>query len=77
MLMRPGGEKPQAYPARVFGTSRPAGVNLEGVTLFGSPSGAAQFLSADIAEVLLYDRALPFQEADAVEEYLREKWGVK
>ncbi len=74
MIMRPGGEKPQAYPAQVFPLTAPAGRNLMGVTLCGSPSGASQYLAGDIAEVLLFDRYLPFAEADAIEEYLRAKW---
>jgi len=77
MVMRPGGEKPAAYTARLFGLSGPAGRKLEGITLFGSPSGASQFLAADIAEVLLYDRRLSFGEEDAITAYLAAKWRLR
>jgi len=77
IIMRPGGEKPAAYGPRIFTDTRPAGSVLDGITLFGPPGPAVQFLTADIGEVLLFDRALPFDEADAIEAYLKGKWGLK
>jgi len=77
MIMRPGGEKPAAYPPRLFTETRPGGHVLDGLVLFGAPTTANQFLAADIAEVLLFDRALEFDESDAIEQCLTGKWGLK
>ena len=52
------------------------GHHLANVVLGGSAVSPTQFLHGDIGEVLLFDRALHFDEQDAVERYLRAKWGL-
>ena len=77
MVMRPGGGQPATYPARVFTVTFAGGKVLDNMTLFGPATPAPQFLTADIAEVLVYDRRVEGDEADAVVEYLERKWGAK
>jgi len=76
-IVRPGGAKPAAYAAKVFTISKRDGHALAGITLGDSPSGAHQSFTGDIAEILLFDRCLRFDEADAIEQYLTQKWGLK
>jgi len=77
MILRPGGAEPRAYGPRLFTETRRAGHVLDSLVLFGPPGPASQFLTADIGEALLFDRALPFDEADAIEAYLTRKWGLE
>lgn len=76
IVLRPGGEHPEAYEARIYTIRRAGDLALAGITLFGSPLGAHQFLAGDIAEVLLYDRLLTPAEATSIEDYLTRKWGL-
>ena len=75
-IMRPGGEKPAAYPPRVFVVRFADGRVLDHLTLFGPATTSPQFLAADIAEVLIYDRQLDPDEEDAIIDYLSARWGV-
>ena len=77
MLMRPGGGQPAAYPLTVFVADFDGGKVLDNMTLFGPATKSPQFLTADIAEVLVYDRRLAGDEVDAITEYLQAKWGAK
>lgn len=77
MVMRPGGGQPAAYPPTVFVVTFEGGKVLDNLTLFGPATKAPQFLTADIAEVLVYDRRLAGDEADAITEYLQAKWGAR
>jgi hypothetical protein len=35
------------------------------------------YLAGDIAEIIIFDRALKLEERDAVAKYLGKKWGIK
>ena len=41
------------------------------------PTPARQFLAGDLTEVPVFDRALGLDEADAIEQYLTRKWGLR
>lgn len=43
----------------------------------GNYPGAPRVLGGDIAEIIMYDRALKTEERKAVEQYLGKKWGIK
>jgi prepilin-type N-terminal cleavage/methylation domain-containing protein len=43
----------------------------------GNFTNASRTLGGDIAEVIIYDRALKNEERIAVEKYLGQKWGIK
>ena len=76
IIMRPGGAKPEAYPARIYRMEmRPVG-RLDRLTILGASESAGQNLYGDVAEVLIYGRALRFDEQMAIEQYLRGKWGL-
>lgn len=76
IIMRPGGENPEAYSARLFvATPRPAGV-LDRLTILGASATDSECLAGDVAEVLVYERALRFDELQAITAYLTAKWGL-
>ena len=50
--------------------------NGNGLTLGGRGNGATSALTGDLAEVLIYDRALSDAENDQVRAYLTTKWGT-
>lgn len=77
MIMRPGGAEPAAYGPRLFTLTRLEGHVLDGITLIGSPITAGQCYTGDVAEVLIYDRRLQFDEEEALEQYLGRKWGIE
>jgi hypothetical protein len=76
MIGRAGGATPAAFPPQLFSFVRSGGCTLDHVTVFGPGTGNAQYLSGDIAELLLFDRALSAAEVDAVSLYLTHKWGL-
>lgn len=76
MIGRAGGATPQAYPAQVFSIQEPSRAALDRVTVFGATAVAGQYLAGDVAEVLLFDRPLRFDEAEALQHYLTAKWGL-
>lgn len=76
ILLRPGGEKPEAYPARLFIVQHRRGAALAGMTLLGASANKEQCLAGDVAEVLVFGRELRFDEFNALVEYLRTKWGL-
>lgn len=53
-----------------YGTSSPP------VEIGGSPASTNQWYKGDIAEILVYDRTLTFQERITIENYLGGKYGV-
>ncbi|MCE5240241.1 right-handed parallel beta-helix repeat-containing protein [bacterium] len=75
-IVRRGGEKPQAYGPQVFSVQMRAGV-LDRLTILGASESAGQNLYGDVAEVLIFGRALRFDEMLSVEQYLNRKWGLK
>jgi hypothetical protein len=75
IIMRPGGQNPEAYLPRLYRMQLPSGV-LDRLTILGASESPAQNLYGDVAEVLIYGRALRFDEQMAVERYLRDKWGL-
>jgi len=76
MLGRAGGATAAVVPPTLFHRLELNGYRLQNVTLFGSAVSPTQFFLGDIGELLLYDRALRFDEQDALEQYLRAKWGL-
>ncbi|OGV63321.1 MAG: hypothetical protein A3K19_21910 [Lentisphaerae bacterium RIFOXYB12_FULL_65_16] len=77
IILRPRAPVVSPFPAQIFMTQSTTGLTLEHVTVFGETSAPGHFLVGDIAEVLVYDRALRFDEALAIEDYLNAKWGLK
>jgi len=67
-VLRPAGQHPRPYPAQIFSVQRVSEAALADVTLLAT--------AADIAEVLIFDRALRFDELEALEQYLKTKWGL-
>ncbi len=67
-VLRPEGKQPRPYPAQVFSVQRTGEAALADITLLAT--------AADVAEVLVFDRALRFDEQEAVEQYLRAKWSL-
>ncbi|MBU0608097.1 MAG: hypothetical protein KKI08_09415, partial [Armatimonadetes bacterium] len=75
IIGRAGGEKPQAYQPRLFIAQPRAGV-LDRLTVLGASESAGQNLCGDVAEVLIFGRALRFDEMLSVQQYLTKKWGL-
>lgn len=76
MIGVPGGEKPSTWPAQTFMLQQRAGASLGAITVMGASAINGQYLGGDIAEVLVFDRALRFDELEAVQKYLNAKWGL-
>lgn len=76
MIGRAGGAKPQAYSAQLFSYVNQREAALGKITVFGASAVDGQFLAGDIAEVLVFDRALKFGEYHAVTGYLKTKWAL-
>jgi hypothetical protein len=76
MILRPAGEKPATYPAQVFTVQQRNGASLALITVLGASASEGQCLGGDVAEVLVFTRALRFDEFEAVERYLKSKWGI-
>ena len=67
-ILRPDGKQPTPYPGQVFSVQQNFKAALADITLLGA--------AADIAEVLVFDRALRFDEQEALEQYLKTKWDL-
>ena len=67
-ILRPDGQHPRPYPAQIFSVQRTSDAALSDITLLAT--------AADVAEILVFDRSLRFDELEAVEQYLRTKWGL-
>lgn len=76
MINVPGGEKPSTWPARIFTVQQRANAALGTITVLGASATDGQFLGGDVAEVLVFDRTLGFDELEAVQKYLKAKWGL-
>jgi hypothetical protein len=68
-VLRPEGQHPRPYPAQIFCVQRNFDAALADITLLAT--------AADMAEVLVFDRALRFDEREALEQYLTIKWGLR
>jgi hypothetical protein len=75
--MRPGGETPTPFRPRIFLAEHANAVVLDNVHLAGSTQGGHQSFIGDLAEVLVFDRLLRFDELLAVQSYLRAKWSIE
>ena len=76
MVERRGGARPEAYPAQIFVVESKAEAALGRLTVLGASAIDGQYLAGDVAEVLVFDRTLRFDELEALQTYLRAKWGL-
>ncbi len=76
IIMRPGGEKPAPFPPRIFLAEHADAVVLDNIHLASSAQANSQCFDGDLAEVLVFDRRLRFDELLAIQNYLRAKWSV-
>jgi hypothetical protein len=75
-VMRPNGSSPAPFQPRIFLVEHADGVVLDNVHLAGAAGGAHQGFIGDLAEVLVFDRLLRFDELLAIQNYLRAKWSL-
>ncbi len=68
-IMRPAGKQPEPYGGRVFIVEHSQDASLGELRLAAG--------TADVAEILIFDRSLRFDELQSVAQYLRTKWSVK
>jgi hypothetical protein len=76
MIGHPGRDRPATYPAQVFTIQQRKGAAVGLITVLGASAVEGQYLAGDVAEVLVFDRTLRFDEFEAVERYLKGKWGL-
>ncbi len=76
MIGHPGRDKPATYPAQVLTVQQRSGASLGLITVLGASAVEGQYLAGDVAEALIFTRSLRFDEFDAVDRYLRRKWGI-
>jgi len=76
IVMRPGGANPAPFEPRLLLAEHADGVVLDNVCLANTSQGAHQAFSGDLAEVLVFDRPLRFDEMLAIRDYLRAKWSL-
>ncbi|MEI6499681.1 MAG: hypothetical protein WCP21_01500, partial [Armatimonadota bacterium] len=76
MIGVPGGKSASTWPARMFTYSQRGGAALGTITVLGASQEQGQALGGDVAEVLIFDRLLRFDETEAVTNYLKAKWGI-
>jgi hypothetical protein len=77
MVGAPGGREPTTWPPRIFTVLKPNRTTLGTVTVLGASASQGQALGGDVAEVLVFSRTLRFDEMEAVQKYLRSKWGIR
>ena len=75
MIMRPNGETPAPFKPHVFLVEHDE-VVLDNIHIAIAAQGSHQGFVGDVAEVLVFDRHLRFDEMVAVQDYLRGKWGI-
>ena len=75
-IVRQGGAKPEAFPPKIFYLVDAGHATLANVCIAGASENPTQYFAGDIAEVLLFDRRLRFDESSAIETWLRKKWGI-
>jgi endo-1,4-beta-xylanase len=66
---------PVAFSPRVFTSTGSAHV-LQSMTVGRAANGLINHLNGWVAEVIVYDRVLYDSEADAIRDYLIERWGL-
>jgi hypothetical protein len=71
-----GGEKPTTWPPRIFTYQKRDGAALGTITVLGASAVQGQALGGDVGEVLVFSKSLRFDEAEAVTNYLKQKWGL-
>jgi len=76
MIGRPGLGKPAPYFGQLFTIQQRKGAAFGRITLLGASASDGQSLAGDIAEIVVFDRTLRFDEFEAVERYLKIKWGI-
>ncbi|MEI6500753.1 MAG: right-handed parallel beta-helix repeat-containing protein, partial [Armatimonadota bacterium] len=77
MIGVPGGQKASVWPARLFLYQQRGGTALGTITVLGASAESRQAMGGDVAEVLVFDRALRFDESEAISNYLKGKWGLQ
>ncbi|MCY2992743.1 MAG: right-handed parallel beta-helix repeat-containing protein [Planctomycetota bacterium] len=77
MINAPGHAQPATWPAQVFMVQQRAGAALGTITVLGASAAQGQSLGGDVAEALVFDRPLRFDESEAISNYLKTKWGLK
>lgn len=77
MINAPGHARPATWPAQVFTYQQRGGAALGTITVLGASAVLGQSLGGDVAEVLVFNRTLRFDEFEAVRNYLEAKWGLK
>ena len=75
IIMRPNSDKPTPFDPRIF-LAQADEVVLDNIHIGGSAQGVHQGFIGDLAEVLVFDRHLRFDESVAIQDYLRNKWGL-
>ena len=75
MIMRPDGETPAPFKPHVFLVEHDE-VVLDNIHIAIAAQGSHQGFVGDVAEVLVFDHHLRFDEMIAVQDYLRGKWGI-
>lgn len=73
-LSIPSADKPAGFPPQVFMYRGGMPRTLQNLTLGGTAMGNYHIFTGQFSEILLYTRALPDDEVEAVETYLTEKW---
>ena len=76
IIMRPDAGKPAPFEPRTFVAQPTGGVVLDHIHLASSAQGSGQSFLGDLAEVLIFDRNLRFDELLALQDYLRSKWSI-
>ena len=77
IIMRPNGGTPAPFEPRAFLARHAGDVVLDNIHLASSAQGAHQSCIGDLAEVLVFDRRLRFDEILTVQNYFRLKWSLK
>ena len=76
MVGAPGGRESSTWAPRISAVLKSRGTALGTVTVLGASASQGQALGGDVAEVLVFSRTLRFDELEAVQKYLRSKWGI-
>jgi hypothetical protein len=75
-IMRPNAQIPTPFEPRMFLNEHADDVVLDNVHIGGAMQAAHQGFIGDLAEVLVFDRPLRFDELLAIQGYLRVKWSL-